>query len=296
MINPLLKVIRGEVKALIQGITGREGSFHTKLMLDYGTDIVAGVTPGKGGVKVHGVPVYDSIRDALKEHPCINTSVIFVPAKYAYDAIRESIDAGLELVVIITEGIRVHETLKLVNYAKLKGTTLIGPNSPGIICPGSRTKLGIMPGNFFKEGEVVLISRSGTLTYEIARQLSKSGLGISLALGIGGDPVVGLDFLEAIKGIEELEPRALVLIGEIGGSAEERVAEYLSKRDLGRRVVAYLAGRVAPAGRRMGHAGAIVYGRRGSYENKVKALSEAGVKIVRKPWEIPRALREILEF
>ncbi|MEB3816437.1 MAG: succinate--CoA ligase subunit alpha, partial [Desulfurococcales archaeon] len=242
---------------IVQGITGREGSFHTKLMLDYGTKIVAGVTPGKGGTTVHGVPVYDTMEEAVAEHPEANASIVFVPARFAADAVYEAIDAGMKVVVVITEHIPVHETLAFVNYARKKGTVIIGPNCPGIISPG-KTKIGIMPGHVFTPGPIGIVSRSGTLTYEIAYALTKAGMGQTTAIGIGGDPVVGLTFTEAMELFEkDPETKALVLIGEIGGDMEERAAAMIKEGRFTKPVVAFIAGRTAPPGKRMGHAGAI---------------------------------------
>lgn len=281
-------------RVIVQGITGREGSFHTKLMLEYGTKIVAGVTPGKGGQEVHGVPVYDTMAEAVEAHPEANTSIIFVPARFAPDAVYEAVDAGMKLVVVITEHIPVHETLKFVNYAKQKGTVIIGPNCPGIISPG-KAKVGIMPGNIFTPGPVGIVSRSGTLTYEISYALSKEGIGQSTVIGIGGDPVVGLSFTEAMEYFEkDPETKALVLVGEIGGDMEERAAKMIKEGKFTKPVVAFIAGRTAPPGKRMGHAGAIIMMGTGTYEGKVKALEEAGVKVARTPFEIPSLIKEVI--
>ena len=284
-----------KTKVIVQGITGREGSFHTKLMLDYGTKIVAGVTPGKGGQKVHGVPVYDTMEEAVKEHPDATASIIFVPARFAADAVYEAVDAGMKLVVVITEHIPVHESLKFINYAKQKGTTVIGPNCPGLISPG-KAKLGIMPGHVFKEGPIGIISRSGTLTYEIGYALSKQGMGQSTVIGIGGDPVIGTSFTEAMELFEkDPETEALVLVGEIGGDMEERAAQMIKEGRFTKPVVAFIAGRTAPPGKRMGHAGAIIMMGTGTYQGKVKALEEAGVKVAKTPFEIPELLRQALK-
>lgn len=281
-------------RVIVQGITGREGSFHTKLMLEYGTKIVAGVTPGKGGQEVHGVPVYDTMAEAVEAHPEANTSIIFVPARFAPDAVYEAVDAGMKLVVVITEHIPVHETLKFVNYAKQRGTVIIGPNCPGIISPG-KAKVGIMPGNIFTPGPVGIVSRSGTLTYEISYALSKEGIGQSTVIGIGGDPVVGLSFTEAMEYFEkDPETKALVLVGEIGGDMEERAAKMIKEGKFTKPVVAFIAGRTAPPGKRMGHAGAIIMMGTGTYEGKVKALEEAGVKVARTPFEIPSLIKEVI--
>lgn len=279
---------------LVQGITGREGSFHTRLMLDYGTRIAAGVTPGRGGSDVHGVKVYDSVAEALEEHPEVNTSIIFVPSRFAPDAAYEAIDAGLKLVVIITEGIPVHDTLKLVDYAKRKGSVIVGPNCPGVITPGE-SKVGIMPGHVFTRGPVGIVSRSGTLTYEVASALTKEGIGQSTVIGIGGDPIVGLTFTEAMELFEEdPETKALILLGEIGGDMEERAARMIVEGRFTKPVVAFVAGRTAPPGKRMGHAGAIIMMGEGGYESKVRALEKAGVRVARTPFEIPSLISKVL--
>ncbi len=281
-------------RVIVQGITGREGRFHTKLMLEYGTKIVAGVTPGKGGTEVYGIPVYDTMEEAVAAHPEANASIVFVPARFAADAVYEAIDAGMKVVVVITEHIPVHEALGFINYAKKKGTTIIGPNCPGIISPG-KTKIGIMPGHIFSPGPIGIVSRSGTLTYEIAYALTKAGLGQSTAIGIGGDPVVGLTFTEAMELFEkDPETKALVLIGEIGGDMEERAAKMIEEGKFTKPVVAFIAGRTAPPGKRMGHAGAIIMMGTGTYEGKVKALEKAGVKVARTPLEIPDLIKELL--
>ena len=281
-------------RVIVQGITGREGSFHTKLMLDYGTKVVAGVTPGKGGMEVHGVPVYDTMKEAVEAHPEANTSIIFVPARFAPDAVYEAIDAGMKLVVVITEGIPVHESLKFINYAKSRGVTVIGPNCPGVISPG-KAKVGIMPGHIFKEGNVAIVSRSGTLTYEVAYALTKSGIGQSTVIGIGGDPVVGTSFTEALKMLEnDPQTEAIVLLGEIGGDMEERAAAMVENGEVTKPMVAFIAGRTAPEGKRMGHAGAIIMMGSGTYKGKVEALTRAGVKVARMPFDIPKLVSEVL--
>ncbi len=287
-------LVNEDTRVIVQGITGREGRFHTKLMLDYGTKIVAGVTPGKGGTEVYGVPVYDTMEEAVAEHPEANASIIFVPAKFASDAVYEAIDAGMKVVVVITEHIPVHEALGFVNYAKKRGTTVIGPNCPGIISPG-KTKIGIMPGHIFSPGPVGIVSRSGTLTYEIAYALTKAGLGQTTAIGIGGDPVVGLTFTEAMELFErDPETKALVLIGEIGGDMEERAAKMVEEGRFTKPVVAFIAGRTAPPGKRMGHAGAIIMMGTGTYEGKVRALERVGVRVARTPMEIPDLIKEVM--
>ncbi len=279
-------------RVLVQGITGRQGRLHTLEMLRYGTVIVAGVTPGKGGNSVHGIPVYDSVVGALENHPEIDTSIIFVPARYAADAVYEAVDAGLRLVIVITEHIPAHDTLRFVEYARCRGVRIIGPNTPGVISPG-RSKVGIMPGKYFVRGNVGVMSRSGTLTYEVAAMLARENLGVSTAVGIGGDPVVGTDFIETYElFLNDAETEKVVLIGEIGGSKEEMFAEYYSSLPAGKRkkVVAYVAGRSAPPGKKMGHAGAIVYGGSGSYGHKVAALEKAGIEVARSILEIPDLL------
>ena len=278
-------LVGSDTRAIVQGITGRQGSFHTRLMLDYGTKIVAGVTPGKGGQEVHGVPVYDTVKEALAEHDA-NASIVFVPARFAKDAVLEAIEAGLELVVVITEHIPVRDTMEFLALAKREDTTIIGPNTPGIITPGE-CKLGVMPGHVFKRGRVGMVSRSGTLTYEIAAQLTRAGLGQSTCLGIGGDPVVGLTFTEVLDMFEkDPETEAVVLIGEIGGNLEELAAQYIREREYPKPVVAFIAGRTAPPGKRMGHAGAIIMGRAGTAQSKIEALERAGVPVARTPKEV----------
>ncbi|WP_461463054.1 succinate--CoA ligase subunit alpha [Methanobrevibacter sp.] len=276
-------------KALVQGITGKQGSFHTKQMLEYNTNIVAGVTPGKGGRDFEGVPIYNSIIEA-KEEQDINSSIIFVPAPFAKDAAFESIK-HFDLVVLITEHIPVHDTMEIVEYAKRNDTVVIGPNTPGIISPGVG-KLGIMPTHIFKEGNVGLISRSGTLTYEVASQLTRSGIGQSSSVGIGGDPVTGTDFIDILRRYEEDdETDAIVLIGEIGGNAEENAAEFI-KDNVSKPVVSYIAGRTAPPGKRMGHAGAIIDGESGTAKTKTETFEKCGVHVARKPSELVDLLKK----
>ncbi|MHA1617161.1 MAG: succinate--CoA ligase subunit alpha [Candidatus Njordarchaeales archaeon] len=287
-------LINKNTKVIVQGITGREGSFHTKLMLEYGTKIVAGVTPGKGGQEVHGVPVYDSIGDALREHEA-NASIVFVPAKFAEEAIMEAIHYKLNPIVVITEGIPIWTTLELVRLAKKKGVYIIGPNCPGIIVPGE-AKIGIMPAHVFKPGNVAVISRSGTLTYEISKTLSDAGFGQSVVIGIGGDPVKGLTIPEALKLLEQ-DPttKKIVIIGEIGGVEEEKAAELIKRGEITKPVVAYIAGKHATmrTGVSFGHAGAIVLGDIGRPETKIRAFNEAGVPVARLPTEVVDYLREL---
>ena len=257
-------------------------------MLTYGTKIVAGVSPGKGGTTVHGVPVYDTIEDALKEHE-IDASIVFVPAKYAPDAIYEAIDGGIKLVVVITEHIPVLDMLKIVKYAKTKGTRIIGPNCPGLIVP-EESLIGILPPRPFKKGKVGIVSRSGTLTYEVAEMVKKD-YGQSTVIGIGGDPIIGTDMIEIVKMFEEdPETESIVMIGEIGGTMEERVAKMKAEGKIKKKIVAYIAGMTAPREKRMGHAGAVVYMGMGTFESKIKALTEAGIPVAKTPYEIPKLL------
>ena len=274
-------------KCLVQGITGKQGSFHTEQMLKYDTCIQAGVTPGKGGQDFLGVPIFNSIEEAVEETD-VNSSIIFVPAKFAKDAAFESI-RHLDLVVIISEHIPVHDSLDIMAYANQMDTTVIGPNTPGIISPGIG-KLGIMPTHIFKEGNVGLISRSGTLTYEIASELTRAGIGQSTCVGIGGDPVIGTNYIDILKRFEEDDGTdSVVLIGEIGGNAEEKAAEFI-KNEMTKPVVSYIAGRTAPPGKRMGHAGAIIQGNTGTVASKTEALNDAGVEVAKKPSEIVELL------
>jgi succinyl-CoA synthetase alpha subunit len=282
-------------RVIVQGITGREGSFHTKLMLEYGTKIVAGVTPGKGGSQVHGVPVYDTMKEAVREHPDANTSIIFVPARFATDAVYEAIEAGMKVIVVITEHIPVHDALKFVNYAKQRSVSIVGPNCPGVISPG-KAKVGIMPGHVFREGSIGIVSRSGTLTYEIAFTLTREGLGQSTAVGIGGDPITGLNFIEVLEMFRnDPETEAVVLIGEIGGDAEERAARYIIETKYPKPVIAFIAGKTAPPGKRMGHAGAIISMGTGFYQDKVKALKAAGVPVAETPFQVVELVKQVLK-
>ncbi len=288
-------IVGKETKAIVQGITGTQGSFHTRLMLEYGTKIVAGVTPGKGGMEVHGVPVYDTVKEAMENHEA-NASIIFVPARFATEAALEAIENGLKTVVIITEHIPVKDAIQIMARAREKGTTIIGPNTPGIITP-NECKLGIMPAHIFKPGVVGIASRSGTLTYEIAAGLTNAGLGQSTCLGLGGDPVVGLNFIEVMEMFRKDEAtKAVVLIGEIGGNLEELAAEYISRTNYPKPVVAFVAGRTAPPGKRMGHAGAIIMGRAGTAQSKIEAFQKAGVAVAEKPREVAKILAEKLNI
>jgi len=269
-------LIDTETRVLVQGITGREGAFHTKQMLVYGTKVVAGVTPGKGGERVEGVPVYNTVREAVEKEG-VNTSIVFVPPRFAADAVIEAIDAGIRLVVCITEWIPIHEMLQVTAYARAKGTRLVGPNCPGLISPG-KSLVGILPGSIFRPGPVGIVSRSGTLTYEVVNELSTRGIGQSTCVGIGGDPIIGTRFIDVLKLFEaDPETEAVVMIGEIGGSDEEEAAEYI--KSMTKPVVGFISGRTAPPGKRMGHAGAIISGKTGTAESKIEALAGAGVPV-----------------
>jgi len=278
-------IVDRNTKAIVQGITGTQGSFHTKLMLEYGTQIVAGVTPGKGGTKVHNVPVYDTVEEALQKHEA-NATIIFVPAPFAADAALEAIENGIKTVVIITEHIPVKDAINVMAYAKQENATIIGPNTPGIITPGE-CKLGIMPAHIFKPGNIGMISRSGTLTYEIAAGLTKRQMGQSTCIGLGGDPIVGLNFIDVLKLFEkDPQTEGIAIIGEIGGNLEELTAEYIAKQSYPKPVVAFIAGRSAPPGKRMGHAGAIIMGKAGTAESKIEAFRKAGVEVAEKPSDV----------
>ena len=280
-------LLNKDTKCLVQGITGNQGSFHTQEMLKYNTNIVAGVTPGKGGQYLESVPIFNSVEEA-KENVDINSSIIFVPAPFGKDAAFESIK-HLDLVIIITEHIPVHDSMDIIEFARKNNTTVIGPNTPGIISPGVG-KLGIMPTHIFKEGNVGVISRSGTLTYEVASQLTMNGIGQSTCVGIGGDPVVGVNYSDVLQMFEDDDDTdAIVLIGEIGGNAEEKAAKYI-KENISKPVVSYIAGMTAPPGKRMGHAGAIIQGNSGTAESKMNALSNVGVKVAKMPSEIVKLI------
>ena len=276
----------------MQGITGKEGTFHTLQMRDYGTNVVGGVTPGKGGTTHEGIPVFNTVADAVRETGA-NASVIYVPPAFAADAIMESADAGIPLVVAITEGIPVSDMVKAKEFLRDKNTRMIGPNCPGIISPG-KCKIGIMPGHIHKEGRIGVVSRSGTLTYEAVGQLTALGLGQSTAIGIGGDPIIGTTHKDALKLFQEDdETDAIVVIGEIGGSDEEGAALY-AKENVTKPIIAFIAGQTAPPGRRMGHAGAIISGGKGTAAEKMKALTDAGIRVVQSPADIGQAVVELL--
>ena len=287
---PELAVLLDErTRLLVQGITGHQGQFHTRAMLDYGTKVVAGVTPGKAGETVHGVPVFDSCFDAGDETGA-NASIMFVPAPYAKDAAVEAIEAGVKLLVVITERIPVHDTLDVVTYARAKGCRVIGPNCPGLISPG-KAKAGIMPNHIFRPGDVGVISRSGTLTYEIVHAITEAGFGESACLGIGGDPVIGTSMSEALELLaKDRETKRIVLVGEIGGTTEEETAK--RARRIRKPIYAYIAGRTAPPGKRMGHAGAIISRGMGTAQSKIDAFSKAGIPVADYPVDIARLLRE----
>jgi len=277
-------------RVVVQGITGRDGAFHTQQMLAYGTKVVAGVTPGKGGTQMHGVPVFDTMEEAVTNFKA-NTSVIYVPPQFAIDAIYEAAAAGIKLIVCITEGVPANDMLKVYNYLKSKGTRLIGPNCPGIISPGL-SKVGIMPAQIHKKGNIGVVSRSGTLTYEIVYQLTQAGMGQSTCIGIGGDPVIGTNFIDCLDAYErDPDTHAVVMIGEIGGSDEEMAADFIRK-NMKKPVVGFIAGRTAPPGKRMGHAGAIISGSSGLAADKIKALNAVGVPVADIPSQVPGLLAE----
>lgn len=281
-----------DTRLLVQGVTGREGAFHTRQMIDYGTQVVAGVTPGKGGEEVHGVPVFNTVRDAVAETGA-NTSIIYVPARFASDAILEAADAGIELIVTITEGVPVHDMLVVTNTLLDRGVRMIGPNCPGLITP-EQAKVGIIPGNIVMPGPVGVISRSGTLTYEVIFALTERGIGQSTAVGIGGDPVQGTKFVDLLEAFEnDPQTELIVLIGEIGGTDEETAARYIAEH-VSKPVVGFVAGQTAPPGKRMGHAGAIISGGKGTAAEKVAAFEEAGIAVARHPDEIAELVAQHL--
>ncbi len=284
-------LLDSDTRAIVQGITGRIGSMQTKWMLEYGTSIVGGVTPGKGGQEVHGVPVYDSVAEAVSETEA-NASVSFVPAPHVKEAAFEALDNGLKLLAIITEFVPVHDSLAIKNRAKKVEAWIIGPNCPGLLTPGVG-KLGIMPGNLFREGHIGLAGRSATLSYEVAGHITAAGLGQSTAVGIGGDVVTGARFLDILRLFEaDAQTEAVVTVGEIGGDSEEEAAIYIPR--MTKPVVAFIAGRAAPPGKRLGHAGAIIRGGEGTAEGKIEALRRAGVAIAASPAQIPDLLSKLL--
>ncbi|MHA1532231.1 MAG: succinate--CoA ligase subunit alpha [Candidatus Heimdallarchaeota archaeon] len=282
-----------DTKVLVQGITGNQGTFHSKAMIDYGTKVVAGVTPKRGGQEVNGVPVYNTIKEAQEKHE-IDATVIFVPAKFASGALNEAIDANIPLIIVITEHVPVWDAARAVTKAKEKGITILGPNTPGLVSTDG-CKLGIMPNVIFKPGNVGVIARSGTLSYEVIWNMTKEEIGQTTCIGIGGDPSHGMGFVEGLE-LFEKDPntKAIVLIGEIGGTEEEHAAEYI-KKHVSKPVVAFIGGRQAPPGKKMGHAGAIVSGGKGTAASKIKVLEEAGVSVARLLSEVPKLLKKKLK-
>ena len=282
-------LIDNNTKVIVQGITGRDGSFHAAKMKEYGTQVVGGTSPGKGGQQVDGIPVFNTVKEAVAATGA-DTSIIFVPAPFAKDAMLEAIDGGVKLVVCITEGVPVLDAVEAQNYARVKGVKVIGPNCPGLISPG-KSMVGIMPTGVFKQGHTGVISRSGTLTYEVVYDLVESGLGISTAVGVGGDPVVGLYFEDLLQMFQDdPETDSIAMIGEIGGDAEERAAEFI-KAHVTKPVAVFISGRQAPPGKQMGHAGAIISGGSGSAEGKIKALEAAGVPVANETRLLPELLK-----
>jgi len=284
-------LINKETSFIVQGITGGQGAFHTKLMLDYGTKIVAGVTPQKGGQEVHGVPVFDTVAECKTQNVKrkVTWSILFVPAPFVKGAAEEALAAGLNI-VIITEGVPVHDAMSILKTAREKNLRVVGPNCPGLITPGE-AKAGIMPGQIFKPGEVGVVSKSGTLTYEVVNHLTKAGIGQSTCVGIGGDPIIGTNFIDALELFEkDSKTEKIVLIGEIGGNLEEAAADYI-KKSVSKPVVAYIAGQTAPPGKTMGHAGAVISGKSGTAASKEKALTEAGASVAKLPSQVVSLLK-----
>lgn len=283
--------LNSKSKVIIQGITGKNGQFHTEQMLDYGTKVIGGVTPGKGGQETLGVPIWDTVSEAVDSGA--NVSCIFVPPQFAADAIMESADAGVELIVAITEGIPALDMVKVKKYLETIETRLIGPNCPGLITPGE-SKVGIMPGHIHRKGDVGIISRSGTLTYEAVNQVTEKGLGQSTCVGIGGDPVNGTDFIDCLEAFEnDSQTKSMIMIGEIGGTAEELASEYV-KEYVSKPIVGFIAGRTAPPGKRMGHAGAIISGGKGTAGEKMRAMERAGIHVTDNPAKLGDTLEEII--
>lgn len=283
-------IVNRDTKVVVQGMTGNEGRFHTASMLSYGTKIVAGVTPGKGGQEVEGLPVYDRVEEAVRNHGA-NTSIMFVPARFTKGGVVEAIDAGIRAIVVVAEGVPQKDEIEFVAQADRNGVIIVGPNCPGLINPSNKIKVGILPSHIFKPGTIGIASRSGTLTYEIAWHITNAGLGQSTCVGMGGDPIVGLDFIKMLEMFkDDDETKGVVLIGEIGGNAEEMAAKYISETSYPKPVVAYIAGRSAPPGKRMGHAGAIVMGSAGTAKSKIDAFTAARVPVAEKPSDIAKLL------
>ncbi|MCH6575560.1 MAG: succinate--CoA ligase subunit alpha [Bacteroidetes bacterium] len=282
-----------KTRLVVQGITGSEGSFHTRQMVEYGTKVVAGVTPGKGGTKFEGIPIFNTVEETVKNQKA-NTSIIFVPPAFAADAILEAANAGIKVIICVTEGIPTSDMIKVYNSIKNKDVVLVGPNCPGAISPG-KAKVGIMPGFIHKKGTIGIVSRSGTLTYEAVKQIVDVGLGQSTAVGIGGDPIIGSKFTDIIKMFsEDPDTEGIIMIGEIGGTAEEEAAAFI-KKNVSKPVVGFIAGRTAPPGRRMGHAGAIIAGGKGTAAEKMAAMKKAGIKVVESPADIGITMLKTLE-
>jgi succinyl-CoA synthetase alpha subunit len=286
-------LVNNETKVVVQGITGRDGSFHTSQMVKYGTKVVAGVTPGKGGQNVEGIPVFNSVAQAVKETKA-NTAVLFVPAKFSVGAMYESIDAGIQIIVCISGGIPTIDMVKIMAYLKGKDCRLVGPNSPGLVSPG-QAKVGILPGHIFKSGKVGVISRSGTLTYEIVDHITKVGLGQTTCIGIGGDPVIGTKFIDCLELFnKDIDTEAVVMVGEIGGRDEQDAAQWV-KKNMKKPVFGFIAGKTAPADKRMGHAGAIISGSAGTAAEKVKVFNECGIKVGETPAEVAKLVADTLK-
>jgi succinyl-CoA synthetase alpha subunit len=284
--------INKDTRVLVQGITGKQGSFHTNQMLAYGTKIVGGISPGKGGQTVEGVPVYDTVFAAVEKEPA-DAAILFIPAPFAKDAAFEALDAGVKVIVLIPEHIPLHDAMDIMAYAGQKGAVVVGPNTFGLVSSGA-SKIGIMPNQYFIPGPVGIVSRSGTLCYEIVGHMTESGIGTTTVVGLGGDRVVGLHFTDVLKEFEKDDTtKAVILVGEIGGSSEEEAAAYIAS-SMSKPVIAYLAGRSAPPGKRMGHAGAIIERGRGTFESKVKALTAAGVKVADLPMDVPPLIKNFL--
>ena len=286
-------LIDGNTKLVVQGITGRDGSFHTRQMREYGTQVVAGVTPGKGGQRFDdAVPIFDTVAEAVRV-TAANAAVIYVPDRFAVDAVFEAADAGVALIVCITEGVPVLDMTRVIPYLRERGTRLVGPNCPGVISPG-KSKVGIIPGRICREGRIGVVSRSGTLTYEVIHQLTRNGLGQSTCIGIGGDPIIGTNFIDCLEGFQQ-DPgtEAVVMIGEIGGTDEQQAAEFVAA-NVTKPVVGFIAGRTAPPGRRMGHAGAIISGSSGTAAEKIAAFERAGIAVMERPVDVVSLLAERL--